>query len=1244
METTLSGFTFFSNFDSGNLQKVEIEEKDPDDDVTDDVEASPRRERRSSIKEHRRKSGGRRQKRDQGSSVSPPLSSTDFAFKIWTRPDCSGTEFENGNRTWFFFGVRASSPQVNFGPGKVLKFSVMNLNKQSKLFSQGMTPIMLVLPQNGQVPSYHSLPNGGWERIRERPSFYTGCSSEEGGGGNFIMSFRILLEPNSTVYLAFTYPYSYKDLQNFLNRLEKKHGGLAEKGAEVLSKMSPTSLYFHRENVCYSLEKRRIDLLTVTSLSGVMSEREEKLDKLFPDCEVAGGDKGKSVPRPHKFSPSKKTIFVSARVHPGETQSSFVMNGFLRFLLRENDPRSMALRKKYVFKLIPMLNPDGVVNGHYRTDLRGVNLNRVYARPNFELHPQIYAARKLLLYAHHRNEVFEDSNEDEPDKKLVSKKSGDKDPDPSKESDAKFETGPTSASDLSFRSFQPILKPEPGATAEIRSSPSNESIHSSKTVYSGSIPFNVAASTPKSFLAISHLGYEMTETSRCSEGDESIADFSERHGIGVAPSPQRNLFPHLPVGPVGPISFAAAFGQSGSRPELSSTFSPARRRRLSFGREDFLSSAKKSTTNFVEEFLEPKSDLEDLEDDNKNVLGAPEEPDNPTLVAQEENANLDFVGKFIRPKSTSFIIPAHDYKAKIDVSEKDSGQADIDGGQSSDPNNDPGSSKREAPPWDPKTSGLFLYVDIHGHASKRGIFMYGNYFNDVETQASCMLLPKLMSINCANFDFPACNFTERNMYLKDRHTGAGREGSGRVSVYKSTGLINSFTLECNFNTGRVVNGIPMASRDAGRATPPPPPHPLPQTHPSTGSTPNTTLQDQVPPKYNPEIYEDAGKALATSILDLTESNPWTRLTCSACKNLRGVREWLRKYIRAAKAAEAELATEGRGRSGRRRSTNSESSIRSGQHSKQSPIKPDVSSPIRSLRSSMRRVRTLSASASVLKSSKKSPISPASYQPLNKITRKTIAQASSAVKNLDFSSDASGSQSSKWSQFLKSNSAPSPTLSTGKNVLTTPKKRLGSAKRKSSSKNRSLSKGKAKSASQSSRPNSPLRRSRPSSPRGSGSPGSPTCSPSVLRRSTSIASTKRPRSRPSSPVSRSAGPSSPRPARSNSSASQSGRKSGLKRLTPKKVKKNLSGARRGSVQKSTQNPLDDGNLRQEETESATDRDDNVAVGVGAEAGSPKSTPKKKLKVQTAKKKKKSKSRQQRAKIIISAASGFMPSTF
>ena len=30
---------------------------------------------------------------------------------------------------------------------------------------------------------------------------------------------------------------------------------------------------------------------------------------------------------------------------------------------------------------------------------------------------------------------------------------------------------------------------------------------------------------------------------------------------------------------------------------------------------------------------------------------------------------------------------------------------------------------------------------------------------------------------------------------------------------------------------------------------------------------------------------------------MTESNPWSRLTCSAYKNLRGVKEWIRKYVK-----------------------------------------------------------------------------------------------------------------------------------------------------------------------------------------------------------------------------------------------------------------------------------------------------------------------------------------------------------
>jgi len=44
--------------------------------------------------------------------------------------------------------------------------------------------------------------------------------------------------------------------------------------------------------------------------------------------------------------------------------------------------------------------------------------------------------------------------------------------------------------------------------------------------------------------------------------------------------------------------------------------------------------------------------------------------------------------------------------------------------------------------------------------------MYGNHFEDPVVQAECMLLPKMMSINCPNFDFSACNFTERLMNMR----------------------------------------------------------------------------------------------------------------------------------------------------------------------------------------------------------------------------------------------------------------------------------------------------------------------------------------------------------------------------------------------------------------------------------------------------------------------------------------------
>ena len=88
-----------------------------------------------------------------------------------------------------------------------------------------------------------------------------------------------------------------------------------------------------------------------------------------------------------------------------------------------------------------------------------------------------------------------------------------------------------------------------------------------------------------------------------------------------------------------------------------------------------------------------------------------------------------------------------------------------------------------------ENSGIAVYVDLHGHASRRGCFIYGNHFDDVTTQTENMLYPKLISLNSPNFDFGYCLFSEKNMYWKDKKDGLSKEGSGRVGIYKATGII-----------------------------------------------------------------------------------------------------------------------------------------------------------------------------------------------------------------------------------------------------------------------------------------------------------------------------------------------------------------------------------------------------------------------------------------------------------------------
>jgi len=71
------------------------------------------------------------------------------------------------------------------------------------------------------------------------------------------------------------------------------------------------------------------------------------------------------------------------------------MEGVINFLTGE-EPEAQYLRKRCVFKIVPMLNPDGVIHGNYRTSLCGKDLNRVWNKPHARLHPTIFHTQEMI--------------------------------------------------------------------------------------------------------------------------------------------------------------------------------------------------------------------------------------------------------------------------------------------------------------------------------------------------------------------------------------------------------------------------------------------------------------------------------------------------------------------------------------------------------------------------------------------------------------------------------------------------------------------------------------------------------------------------------------------------------------------------------------------------------------------------------------------------------------------------------
>ena len=262
----------------------------------------------------------------------------EYEYDLLLKPDIN----TNGHTQWFYFAIK--NPQR----GKSYKFNIINMAKPDSLYNMGMQPLVYSVNKAKRQGT-------GWVR-RGRDICYFQNNRRRKHTYYYTLTFTLDFEDadcteNDIVYCAHCYPYTYTDLQVYLGKLEEDETRRNR---------------FRRRPLCQTLAGNICDLLTITSFAC--------------DPEALKGRKG---------------IVLTARVHPGETNASWMMKGIIDYLTGPSLD-AKVLRDNFIFKVIPMLNPDGVVVGNYRCSLAGVDLNRNYLNPSPKLHPTIFYMKQML--------------------------------------------------------------------------------------------------------------------------------------------------------------------------------------------------------------------------------------------------------------------------------------------------------------------------------------------------------------------------------------------------------------------------------------------------------------------------------------------------------------------------------------------------------------------------------------------------------------------------------------------------------------------------------------------------------------------------------------------------------------------------------------------------------------------------------------------------------------------------------
>uniref|UniRef100_A0A5F9DS59 AGBL carboxypeptidase 3 n=1 Tax=Oryctolagus cuniculus TaxID=9986 RepID=A0A5F9DS59_RABIT len=267
----------------------------------------------------------------------------EYEYQLAVRPDL----FTDKHTQWYYFQVTNTRARV------VYRFTIVNFTKPASLYNRGMRPLFY---SEKEAKAHHI----GWQRIGDQIKYYRNNLGQD-GHHYFSLTWTFQF-PHSkdTCYFAHCYPYTYTKLQEYLSDINN----------------DPVQSKFCKIRVlCHTLARNMVYILTVTT------------------------------PLKNADSRKRKAVILTARVHPGETNSSWIMKGFLDFILG-NSSDAQLLRDTFVFKVVPMLNPDGVIVGNYRCSLAGQDLNRNYTSLLKESFPSVWYTRNMIRRLMEKREVI----------------------------------------------------------------------------------------------------------------------------------------------------------------------------------------------------------------------------------------------------------------------------------------------------------------------------------------------------------------------------------------------------------------------------------------------------------------------------------------------------------------------------------------------------------------------------------------------------------------------------------------------------------------------------------------------------------------------------------------------------------------------------------------------------------------------------------------------------------------------